>query len=102
MKNFIKTSTKCYNKTVTKNFSDQGFLINEITSETYTESDTIEPNQLPEQTNNSKWYSRFNKAIDLVLKVDGLISFCLHFNEPVFINFLILTTIGIGKILMNN
>lgn len=99
MKNFTKTSTKCYNKTVTKTFSEQGNLINETTSETFTESDTIESNQLPQQTNNSKWYLWFNKPLNFILKAEGFISFCCYFKEPIVIHFLTLTVVNIRGIL---
>lgn len=99
MTNFIKTSTKCYNKTVTKTFSEQGILINETTSEIYTDSDISESDQLPEQTNNTKWYSWFNKPLNFILKAEGFISFCCYFKEPVVIHVLTLTVVNIRTIL---
>lgn len=101
MKNNVNP-IKCFNKTVTKTFSDKGILTVETTSETYSESESVKSNPFHEPPNNSKWHSWFNKPINFILKAEGLISFCYYFKEPSFINFLIFIVIGIGKLLMFN
>lgn len=100
MKNLVN-STKTYERKIERTFK-KGELITEIKTESYTEFDSSERIHSTELQNTSKQYKFFNKFLDLILKSEGLISFCCYLKEPLITNFLSFTIFNIGKFLMIN
>lgn len=100
MKNLVNP-TKTYERKIERTFK-KGDLISEIKSKLYTDFESSENIHSTEVQNNSKKYKFFNKFLDLILKSEGLISFCCYLKEPLITNFLSFTIFNIGKFLMIN
>lgn len=98
MKNFIN-STRSYSRTTNRTFSSHGYLNEEIQNESYIEFKTIEQAPTLSSISFSRYFSFFNKLLNLILKVEGLISFCCYLKEPAFISFLLFIKLSITQIL---
>jgi hypothetical protein len=96
MKNLVN-STRTYERKIERTFKE-GNLISEIEIESES-SENIYSTEFRKTYKKSKF---FNKFLDLILKSEGLISFCCYLKEPLIFNFLNLTAISIGKLLMIN
>jgi len=100
MKNLVNT-TKTYVRKIERTF-EKGDLISESENESYTEFESSENIHSTELQNTSNKYKHFNKFLDLILKSEGLISFCCYLKEPLITNFLTMSLMSIGKFLLIN
>lgn len=100
MKNLVNP-TKTYVRKIERTF-EKGDLISESKTESYTEFESSENIHSTELQNTSNKYRYFNRFLDLILKSEGLISFCCYLKEPLITNFLTMSLMSIGKFLMFN